>query len=38
VEIDGMDIALLDGERLSRNEVYFDRAALASLLSPRRVA
>ena len=33
VEIDGMDIALLDGERLKRNEVYFDRAALAGLLA-----
>jgi ketosteroid isomerase-like protein len=32
VEIEGMDLALLEGERLKRNEVYFDRAALASLL------
>ncbi len=31
VEIDGMDLALADGDRLSRNDVYFDRAALASL-------
>jgi len=32
VEIDGMDIVLMDGNRISRNEVYFDRAALAPLL------
>jgi len=33
VEIDGMDLALVEGNRLSRNDVYFDRAALASLVS-----
>jgi ketosteroid isomerase-like protein len=33
VEIDGMDLALVDGDRLSRNDVYFDRAALAPVLS-----
>lgn len=33
VEIDGMDLALVDGDRLTRNDVYFDRAALASLIS-----
>ena len=27
-EIDGMDLVLLRGDKLSRNEVYFDRAAL----------
>lgn len=27
-EIDGMDLVLLEGERLRRNEVYFDRMAL----------
>jgi ketosteroid isomerase-like protein len=32
VEVDGMDLVVLDGERLQRNEVYFDRAALAALL------
>lgn len=31
VEIDGMDLALVQGDRLSRNDVYFDRAALAPL-------
>ena len=35
VEVEGMDLAVLDGERLKRNEVYFDRAVLASLLAPR---
>ena len=29
-EIDGMDLALVRGERLCRNEVYFDRALLFS--------
>jgi ketosteroid isomerase-like protein len=28
IEIDGMDLALLRGDRVARNEVYFDRAAL----------
>jgi uncharacterized protein (TIGR02246 family) len=32
VEADGMDLALLRGERLSRNEVYFDRSVLAPLV------
>ena len=35
VEIDGMDLALVGGERLRRNDVYFDRAALAPLLAER---
>lgn len=33
VQIDGMDLALVEGNRLSRNDVYFDRAALAPLVS-----
>jgi hypothetical protein len=33
VDVEGMDLALLDGERMQRNEVYFDRAALAPLLA-----
>ncbi|MBI2390907.1 MAG: nuclear transport factor 2 family protein [Deltaproteobacteria bacterium] len=32
IEVDGMDLAILRGARLSRNEVYFDRAALAPFL------
>ncbi len=32
IEIDGMDLALVRDNRLSRNEVYFDRAALAALI------
>ncbi len=31
VEVDGMDIVVLEGEHLKRNEVYFDRAALLPL-------
>ena len=33
IEIDGMDLALVEGDRLSRNDVYFDRAAFAPLLA-----
>lgn len=32
VEADGMDLAVLRGDRLVRNEVYFDRAVLAPLI------
>ena len=32
VEADGMDLVVLDGERVKRNEVYFDRAVLAPLI------
>ncbi|MFQ5457358.1 MAG: nuclear transport factor 2 family protein [Myxococcota bacterium] len=32
VEIDGMDLVLMTGDRIRRNEVWFDRAALAPLL------
>lgn len=32
VVIDGMDLVVVRGDRLARNEVYFDRAALAPLL------
>ena len=28
IEIDGMDLAVLQGDRVARNEVYFDRSAL----------
>ncbi|HET7202399.1 MAG TPA: nuclear transport factor 2 family protein [Steroidobacteraceae bacterium] len=31
VEIDGMDLVVLDGDRVARNEVHFDRAPLAAL-------
>jgi ketosteroid isomerase-like protein len=31
VEIDGIDLAVLDGERVARNDVHFDRTALAPL-------
>jgi ketosteroid isomerase-like protein len=31
VEIDGMDLVELDGERVARNVVHFDRSALAPL-------
>ena len=32
VEADGMDLAIIRGDRLERNEVYFDRSVLASLM------
>ena len=34
VEADGMDLVVLRGERIARNEVYFDRAVLAPLVVP----
>lgn len=33
VEVDGMDLVVREGERIKRNEVYFDRAALAPLIA-----
>jgi len=33
VEFDGMDLVLVEGELVSRNEVNFDRTALAPLLA-----
>lgn len=33
VEADGMDLVVLEGDRIARNEVYFDRAVLAPLLA-----
>ena len=35
VDADGMDLVLLEGDRISRNEVYFDRAVLAPLMGSR---
>lgn len=32
VEVDGMDLVLLEGDLVKRNEVYYDRAVLAPLL------
>ncbi|MBI2895947.1 MAG: nuclear transport factor 2 family protein [Deltaproteobacteria bacterium] len=32
VEADGMDLVLVRGDRISRNEVWFDRAVLAPFL------
>jgi len=34
IDIRGMDLALVENDRLSRNEVYFDRMAIASHLTP----
>jgi ketosteroid isomerase-like protein len=33
VEVDGMDLVLIEDGRVKRNEVYFDRAALAPLMA-----
>jgi ketosteroid isomerase-like protein len=33
IEVDGMDLAVMRGDRLERNEVYFDRAALQPLFA-----
>jgi ketosteroid isomerase-like protein len=32
VEVDGMDLVLLRGDKIERNEVYFDRLVLQALL------
>lgn len=32
VEVDGMDLVIVEGDHVKRNEVYFDRAALAALM------
>lgn len=34
VDVDGMDLVVLEGDRIRLNEVWFDRAALAPLLTP----
>ena len=31
VEVDGMDLVLIEGDKIKRNDVYFDRAAMAPL-------
>ena len=33
-----MDLVLIQGDRVKRNEVYYDRAALAPLLAPESAA
>jgi ketosteroid isomerase-like protein len=33
VEVDGMDLVLLEGDLIRRNEVYFDRAAILPLMA-----
>jgi ketosteroid isomerase-like protein len=38
VEINGMDLVLIDDGRVKRNEVYFDRAALAPLVAGQLAA
>lgn len=38
VSIDGMDIAVLRGERVARNDVYFDRTALPATNAVRPAA
>jgi ketosteroid isomerase-like protein len=32
IEIEGMDLVVMEGDLISRNEVYFDRALLAPLM------
>lgn len=38
VAIDGMDLVLIAGDLVTRNEVYYDRVALAPLLVPGEAA
>jgi len=37
-EVDGMDLVLIEGSKVKRNEVYYDRAVLASLVAPEQAA
>lgn len=37
VTVEGMDLILMDGDLVKRDEVYFDRAVLAALLAPAEV-
>lgn len=37
-EVDGIDLVLIEGGRVKRNEVYYDRAALAPLLAADETA
>lgn len=38
VEVDGMDLVPMEGDRVRRNEVYFDRAVLAGLFAKTSAA
>jgi len=38
VEIGGLDLVILEGDLVKRNEVYFDRSPLAALLAPAAAA
>ena len=37
VEVDGMDLVLIEGGRVKRNEVYYDRARLPRCSPPSRL-
>jgi len=34
VEIAGIDLVILEGDLIARNEVYFDRSPIAALMAP----
>lgn len=38
IGVDGMDFVEVKGDRIARNEVWFDRAQIAPLMSPARFA
>lgn len=38
VKVDGMDLVLMEGDKVKRNEVYFDRAVLAELFADAQSA
>ena len=38
VAVDGMDLVVVEGERIKPNEVYFDRSVLAPLLAEQAKA
>lgn len=37
-EVNGMDLVVIEGEKVKRNEVYYDRAVLAPLVVPEQAA
>jgi hypothetical protein len=37
IHIAGLDLVILEGDLIARNEVYFDRSPLAALMTPATV-
>lgn len=37
-EVEGMDLVVIEGDKIKRNEVYYDRVPLAAILDPGAAA